>query len=541
MKRLILPLALILAFLFTGCAKTPPPKPAGTADQPQPTPVATEQPQGQSDSCKGPITAGPPSVALRFMGIYMPLPMSDCSISLPAGQINLSLQISNLQKPGPVEVTGAPEGQWSVDKQQYQVAFTLAAGEKRTVSLAMGADLSPVGKVTYTFTGDPALASLIASGPSRQGPWQPVKGDLIPADHGWLRLAYPRPMKAGDPSPISNSQYAMQPDAMLTGEWEGDRVQYIDISQQPPVLYMQNNTADVNGLQMYLGVWRLHRGAPPVLQRIAAATLNVQPVYTFTSAPGTLGLRNGLIEWRDSNDTVQQIDPASGSVKSAPVPPTATGVRSPDGKYVAEFLPLENRPLRDPPVKTTVNLIIRESGSGQAAAQVPLSTWGSYGCSRGTPGVAWRANSQEVAVLDAPSSDTLVLKAFDLKGNGRTIGEWQQKGVGYRQTSDYLTWSPDSKLITMGAFLVDAESGKVITTDLLQYAFWSPDSNYLLLYGPDHPFTPWGTVDIVNMTNHLRQPLGHGQGLGWTPGGEALLVRWDLSKQIPAPGKGCLP
>lgn len=74
---------------------------------------------------------------------------------------------------------------------------------------------------------------------------------------------------------------------------------------------------------------------------------------------------------------------------------------------------------------------------------------------------------------------------------------------------------------------------------LPQHTFWSGDRRYLLLHGPDSPLTPWGRVELLEVATGSRSELGRGQGPGWTQRGEALVVRWDVSEEIPGPGKGC--
>jgi hypothetical protein len=536
MRRMAL--VALLSILLTGCGSISK-APVRGPDQSAPAPVVEPKVKPEvSEPCRGPVTDGPPAIVVRVAGIWMPLPMANCAISLPAGKVSLSLLISNLQKPQPVKVTGAPDGRWDGDR--YLLDFDLTAGQFRNVGL----DMSAYGQVTYTFRGDPSVPAVLSSGPSRQGPWSPVKGELVLADHGWLRISYPRPMKAGSPSLISADQYA-QPGQGLSGEWEGEQVQYLEIGKLGPVLFV-NPTADQNGLQLMLeGARQLYRGAPPELQRVAPATGGARTVYPFTDVPRSLAYLDGLVRWQEG-DLLRLIDPTTGKISAAPSPAPTVDERlsfpSPDGKLVAEVsFPdgMPGRPTENKPLPAT--LIIRESGTGKRLVQLDrwLTSWGTFSCTRGTPGLGWRADSHALAVLDAPEADRLLLKEVDLNAATRTVADWKGPGAGLGQLDYEVIWAPSGKMIVVGARLVDANTGRVLAEQLPRHTFWSPDSKNLLLYGPDHPFTPWGAVGLLEVETGKRLALGHGQGLGWTPQGEALLVRWDVSKQIPAPGKGC--
>jgi hypothetical protein len=184
---------------------------------------------------------------------------------------------------------------------------------------------------------------------------------------------------------------------------------------------------------------------------------------------------------------------------------------------------------------------IRKSGSGKVVVQRDreLTTWGIYSCSRNSPGLGWRADSQALAVLDAPVKDRLVLKEIGISGAVRTIADWNGPHASGPQMDAKVKWAPSGQLIVVEARLVEAATGRALLEALPQHTFWSPDSRYLLLYGPDHPFTPWGTVSLLELATRKQLDFGQGQGLGWTPQGEALLVRWDVSQEIPPPGKGC--
>jgi hypothetical protein len=543
MKRMVSAVAVLLGLTLSGCSKPAPAPQVEPPAQPAPSPVAEQtpaQPEGPAP-CTGPVTAGPPSVAIVVNGVQMPLPMKDCAISLPAGRIRLYLLSGpNLPSQSLVQVVGAPEGRWGGER--YMLDFDLAEGEERTVSLAV--DRYHAGRpLTYTFTGAPAIEAVLAWGPSRQGPWTAITGAVVPPDATWLRISYPRPLKASSLSIVGEDQYAA-PGKGLPGEWDGDRVQYVAVGDRQPVLFVKQ-TADQNGLQMELkGIYRLHRGAPPELQRVHPATGAVRSVYQSTIFPEVLRMQDGQVLWSDSV-TVTAIDLATGQVVSTrPVTkaPTSQSYPSPDGRWVAELSYPDGAPgsiVEDR--KWTVSITIRESGSGKGLVQLDreLITWGSDGCSRGTPDLGWRADSQALAVLDAPTKERLVLKEIDLNGAVRTVSEWNAPDAGYWQVEAEVNWSPSGQLIVVGPRLVEAATGRTVREKLPEHTFWSPDSRYLLLYDPDHPFTIWGEVGVLNLESGEHLALGHGKGLGWTPEGEALLVRWDVSKEIPPPSRGC--
>lgn len=534
-----LALVALLAILASGCS-SPAPKPEMPI--PTPTPVVDQGPQPPEGAvpCPGPVTAGPPSISILFGEVFMPLPMSDCAIALPAGPVTLYLLINNLQQQVPVQVTGAPAGRW--EGERYRVEFDLAPGEVHELTLDMGG-LSAQNPLTYTFRGGPAIESLFASGPSRQGPWTAVQGDIVPPEHGWLRIQYPRPMPAGRSSIITDDQYAFQ--VGLPGEWEGSQVQYVAISERKPVLFVLQ-TADEHGLQIFpQSGRRLYRGAPPELARLNPATGALQTVYRSNAVPGQLALANGQVLWWSGQDLIA-LDPATGRSQPAewpaPVPTDGLSFPSLDGQMVAAFdypvgdhiHPMDHR-------SQSVSLTIRESGSSKTLLQLDgaLTTWGSFSCSRGTPALAWRPDGQALAFLDAPTQDQLLLKELGVDGTIRTVAEWSGAGAGLAQTDAVIDWAPSGRLLVVGSRLVEAATGRTLAEKLPERTFWSPDSRYLLLHLPDHPFTAWGTVGLLNVESGARLELGHGQGLGWTPQGEALLVRWEVSKEIPPPGKGC--
>lgn len=546
MKRILIALAALLVMALAGCATSAPRVPVEPPAPPAPAPVVVEQPPAQPDGpapCQGPVTAGPPSISIAAAGMHMPLPMSDCAISLPAGKVRLALLITNLQQQAPVQVTGAPQGRW--EGQDYIVDFDLAQGEVHKVTLDVGA-YAAQNPLTYTFTGDPPVDAVLAWGPGRQGPWTAITGSVVPPGATWLRITYPRPLKASSPSIINDDQYT-PPGEGLPGDWEGNRVQYVEIGSRKPVLFV-NQTADENGLQLYLqGANRLYRGAPPELQRVNPATGAAQLIYQSTVIPVRVQVRDDRALWSDGL-AVTVIDLATGqAAPGAPesdLPPPGSALRypSPDGRWVAE-LSYPDGPPGHPSAggPWTVSVTIRESGSGRAAVQLDrtLITWGDYSCSRNSPGIGWRADSQALAVLDAPAQDRLVLKEIDLQGAVRTLAEWTGTGASGPQMDAEVNWAPSGRVITVGNRLVEAATGRTLLDALPKHTFWSPDSRYLLLYEPDHPFTAWGAVGVLDLASGQRLDLGHGQGLGWTAQGEALLIRWDVSREIPPPGKGC--
>lgn len=536
MKRLI-GLAALLLLLASGCSSPAPnvTEPTEPVRTPDPAPVIEAAP------CHGPVTAGPPSISIRFGEVAMPLPMTDCAIALPAGKVELTLLISNLQQPAPIQVTGAPAGEWKgVD---YRLAFDLAPGEVRTLTLDVGG-FSAKNPLTYTFTGTPAIEALFASGPSRQGPWTAVTGEMVPPEHTWLRIHYPRPIAAGSASIITDDSYAMLGNG-LPGEWEGDHLQYVSIGDRKPVLFVLQG-ADTNGLQIFfLSGRELYRGAPPELVRMGPTTGEAKPIYRFEHVPSGLAYQNGQLSWSDRQGR-RGLDLTSGIVTPVAEPSNrfmdGRSVNSPDGRLVAVLSYPDGEPghpteERSRPVTLAIGQ--RESDKTLVLLERGLTTWGSFSCSRGTPAMAWRPDGQTLAFLDAPAMDRLVLKEVDLSGAVRTIAEWRGQGVGIDQTEATLNWAPSGRLLVVGSRLVEVATGRTLAEQLPWETFWSPDSKHLLLHGPDHPFTNWGKVGLLTVASGERRDLGHGQGIGWTAQGEALFVRWAVSKEIPPPGKGC--
>lgn len=537
MKRLIA-LAMLLAFVASGCS-SPAPKPAPEP----PAPVRTPEPAPVVDGapCRGPVTDGPPSISIRFGEVGMPLPMADCAIALPSGKVELALQISNLQHSAPIQVTGAPAGKWV--GMDYRLEFDLAPNERRELTLDVGS-LSAQNPLIYTFIGTPAIEALFASGPSRQGPWTPVKGEMLPPEHTWLRIHYPRPVAPGSPSIITDDQYAV-PGNGLPGESEGDQLQYVSIGDRKPVLFVLYG-ADVNGLQILpQAAYRLYRGAPPEVVRLNPTTGEASPVYRFEHPPFGLAYQNGQILWPAGPESIA-IDLATGLAKPIVEPlndfTDGRSVNSPDGRLVAVLSYPDGaprHPIEERAWPVTLAIGQRDSDKTLVLLEQGMTTWGSYSCSRGTPALAWRPDGQALAFLDAPAKGHLVLKEVDLSGAVRTIAEWRGQGVGLDQVDATLNWAPSGRLLIVGSRLVEVATGRTVAEQLPERTFWSLDSQYLLLHGPDHPFTPWGKVGLLTVASGARLDLGHGQGIGWTEQGEALFVRWAVSKEIPPTGKGC--
>lgn len=547
---LITALLLLLAGCRTGGGRPPVSVPAATPDGS--TPVAAEPPPppvAAAPPCTGPNRTGPPSVTITVMQARIPVPLRGCAIGLPAGPVTLSFQVGNVEPGRTVSVTGADGGRW--EGHAYHVELQLNQGQTRQVTVWLE-PFGGSGTATFALTGEAPIPEFLASAPTSQGPWTPVpESGLIAANHGWLRISYPRPMKAEQPTPVRPDRYDV---AGLPGRWQGDRLQYVQIPQAVNILYV-GQASDANGLELS---WQapavLYRGVPPELQRVAPTTGTASTIHQFGEVPFTAVYRDGAVayaaytlHWGDGD--YQQIDLATGRRTTVPAPiwPHPSRDRlmrfpSPDGKLEAQlYFPdgppgsaLDQR-------RWTADLTILERATGKQLVHHPawLTSFGSHSCAGHVPAFAWRPDSGAVAAIDAPERERLVLKVADLTGASRAVAERRGPGLLYDQHDSEVAWAPSGKLILFGPQLVELESGKVLAERLGRYPYWSSDSKHLLLHTPDHPFTIWGKVELLDAATGRRTDLGHGLGLGWTPTGEALLIRWDLSREIPPPGKGC--
>jgi hypothetical protein len=369
---------------------------------------------------------------------------------------------------------------------------------------------------------------------------------LLPADTAWLKVSYPVPMPAGARSPVMPDQYAM-PGSGLPGEWEGDQTQYVAIGSLPPVLSVREVT-DGNGVRLlpveYNG---LYRGRAPELQAVQPAGGAVRSIYRFSEIPVGARLEGGKVQYAAVDVTYWQVDPATGQVSpgTEPKQPAYGPVLkfpSPDGKLVAELAIPEGSPYwNEAPKVRFGDLIIRDVATGKVVVKQEgwLSVFGTQGCGSFAPGFAWRGDSAAVAALDAPDQDHLAAKMMDLQGQSRVIAQKEGQGAAWQQYGYDVAWSPSGSLIKYGDQVVEVASGRLIAEHLARTATWSPDGKLLLLHESFHPFTGWGPISLLDVTTGKLRELGYGQGLGWLPTGEALFLRWDLSKEIPGPGKDC--
>jgi hypothetical protein len=485
-------------------------------------------------------------------GIRVEVPLTDCRLTVAAGPVGLTLlgpgaidgkpQVSP-EELAKVSVAGAVAKGW--EGEAFQAAAQVEEGQVTAVTF----DLKSIGHtpVTYTLTGGPPQAPFLAAAADRKGPWTPVRAfGLLPADAAWLKVSYPVPMPPGAHSPVMPDQYTM-PGNGLTGEWDGDQNQYVAIGSLPPVLYVREVT-DGNVIRLGPeGYYELYRGPAPELQAAQPASGAVRSIHRFADVPGGARLEGGKVQYLVGSAAYWQMDPATGQVSpgAAPKQPEYGPVLkfpSPDGKLVAELRIPEGSPdWNEEPEPRFGDLVIRDSVAGQIVVKQEgwLAVLGAQGCGNTGPGFAWRPDSAAVAALDTPDRDHLAVKLMDLQGQSRVIAEKQGQGVAWEQYAYDVAWSPSGSLIKFGDQLVEVASGRLIAENLARRAVWSPDGKALLLHETFHPFTSWGPVSLLDVTTGKRQELGYGQGLGWLPTGEALFIRWDLSKQIPGPGKDC--
>jgi len=555
-------LALLFAtLLLAGCAKTAgPDAPVTSGQEPGPATSPATSPTASGPDTKGVTDEippcwgsvdGPPTIWLTVQSVRVEVPLMDCRLTVAAGMITFTLlgpgtidgkPLVPPEELAKISVSGASAKGW--EGELFQAAAQVEHGKVTAVTF----DLRSIGRslVTYTLTGGSPQSSFLAAALDRKGPWTPVSPyGLLPADAAWLKVSYPVPMPPGANSPVMADQYTM-PGNGLNGEWEGDRTQYVAIGNLPPVLYVREIT-DGNGVRLYPdGYHALYRGPAPELQAVQPATGVVRTIYRYADVPGGARLEDGNVHYA-VGATYRQIDPATGQISpgAEPTQPeSGPGLKfpSPDGKLVAELsIPAGSPYWNDEPKPRFGDLVIRDSATDQIIVKQEgwLSVLGTQGCGSFGPGFAWRPDSRAVAALNAPDRDQLAVKMIDLQGQSRIIAQKPGQGAAWEQYAYDVTWSPSASRIKYGDQLVEVASGRLIAEKLARYSSWSPDSKSLLLYEPFHPFTSWGPVSLLDATTGNRQELGYGQGLGWLPTGEALFIRWDLSKQIPGPGKDC--
>lgn len=115
------------------------------------------------------------------------------------------------------------------------------------------------------------------------------------------------------------------------------------------------------------------------------------------------------------------------------------------------------------------------------------------------------------------------------------LAELTGTNLGHRPPR--VTWSPDGGRLTFGPLLLEADGGRVISQDMPPRVLWSLDGAYVL--GAQPRYREWGALSLTRAATGEQQELGYGSALGWTPAGEAVVVRWEDSRYFPAPTRKC--
>lgn len=464
--------------------------------------------------------------------------LQSCTLAVPAGPVTLGLTLPPAAVNTPVAVEGAPAGAWV--QNSFYVETTIAEGEQRAVTLTVQGS----APVTYRLTGV-AAKPFLSSGPTKEGPWTPVTaGGLMPGEHGWLMIQYPRPMMIDQPAPYSADQY-WQPGTGLTGEWIDTERQVIPLAGLPRVLFGVERRKDQDGLTLHWAApRRLYRGAPPELLAMKPRETE-RTLHTFTTEPAHLRSDAESFIYSTPAGWMEH-SLATGAERAVAYMAPTEGFLSPDGKLIAK--------LRFPTeqwngTQVSGDLLITEVETGNLVLAEPgwITSQGLTSCSPHGPAFGWRPDSRAFVALDAPAPDRLVLKEGSIAGESRVIAEQRFKNAGYKQWETEVNWSPDGRLIVFADQLVQAADGKVVSEGIRPYSYWSPDGRFLLEYEKRHPFTQWGQVvlrpvvgsDGRLLAGEIPQPLGNGLALGWTAAGEAVWIRWTVEAETPPPGKGC--
>lgn len=436
----------------------------------------------------------------------------------------------------------------------------LGDGTSGDVVVTFCRQAAPEATVTYKAGDEWRLAN----------PMVPAGGPLT------LRVAFSREML---PETVERSlkgphdkEGRSQGDWIDTLKWVDGRTLELTAAQAPPVLQLNLRAAqDRTGLFVARGPANLYSGEPPHVVAVDPASgdsrrladLAPEPQGASLSPDGKL-LRVVSQQFRPGADgpvwqvalvdlsagTARQIQPdeflgywlpsgemldirregedsllvyrytASGREETLlpNLPQMDSFYGSPDGKWVAVLQRTGNN---TPDSHEGARFIIvstdgksRKSLDGEVRVYRP----GKDGIMLYGP--AWSPDNTRLALTQEDGDGVSLVVADVPAGTVRTIA---RKLPGSRGSYDPVTWSPDSARILVGPLLIDAATGQVQQRidGITAMPYWSRDGLWLLFQSGD-----WTGVTAYHLPSGRRVPLGDGRTLGWSPEGQAMLIRW---------------
>lgn len=362
-------------------------------------------------------------------------------------------------------------------------------------------------------TGGPAS---VASAVSKAGPWLPLdENRFVPLAHQWVRYQFDQPQ---DPARFAQSG--------LPVEWEDPRTALLAIGLAPPQLLPLSGH----------GEW-LFRGAPPVLLRVSPAGAE-HMVASLDGLPERLwyNAESGEVRFQElARLRSYFVNVATGQMRE-------DGSRIVGGHGYGEIIfhaPGRNRVaelflpdfISGEPRVAQGTLVVRDGGQEILKLErwLPFYQERTANCWPQSPAGAWHPGGNLLTVTSTPSADELVLLALDAATGQSYLQARQPRPQGRLS----VTWSPDGRYLTFGTQLLEPKGDRVIAADLPASVLWSQDSRFLLTSRPRSG--QWGELALIEAATGQQTALGYGWALGWTPGGEALIARWDTARLFPLP------
>lgn len=438
------------------------------------------------------------------------------------------------------------------------------------------------GDVSVTFCrSDPPRATLLSQGASG---WQPVPSQLKAGAPLTLRVAFTAPMDRPSVEGALRQTYVEWHNdgpvprtarAISDLTWVDDRTVAVTFPQPPSPLALSVSGARASsGLFAAGDLPYVYLGEPAYLEAVNPVTgqgrrlldLPVQVEGTLLSPDGRwllltvvqlTGGRDAQPRWQrllydlttgqsqelPQTEWTQALLPGGERVSAAMdqpqrltvtrtgpggnrqtvlanLPPFSLYLLSPDGSQVALFVHADTGEMTDDwrPYRL---VIASTDGKSQTTLPEVIRVYqpGKDGLRLYWP--VWSPDSRRLAFAEDGPAGVTVRVADLVAGHVRTLAEGVPGLRGHQL--DPISWSADGRRLQVGRVLFDAETGRELLrlADPVGEARWSPDGAWLAL-----PAGDWTALRALPLAGGQPVSLGEGWLVGWTPEGQALIIRW---------------